>query len=321
MPSASTSKAPADASQGLSVSTRSEGYAGCYWSGAGNAGIDRAPVDPKRLSKRDREALSLFVDEMTAAREQRGWTQADLAREANYSESLVGMVETYRRAPTRALALALDKAFGTPDTFRRLEARLRNLPFPAAFRPFAQYESEAVALSIFEHSVVPGLLQTVDYMRAVLGTRPNTTEDEIEDLVSGRLARQLVLTRDDPPAPQVWALIDEGALHRPVAPPAAMHDQLSHLVAMSHRPNVTVQVIPYTAGGHIGLIGAFTIADRGAGPSIVNVEDIADGRVIEDAPTVSVVALRFTSLRDDALPRGASRDLIASVAERWTQTP
>src|SRR5205823_7882045 len=151
-------------------------------------------------------------------------------------------------------------------------------PYTTLFRS----ETEATALYVFEHSLVPGLLQTPAYARAVLATRPNTAEDEIDNLVAARLARQAVLTRDDPPAPLLWTLIDEGVLHRPVAPAEVMHDQLMYLVQMSRRPNVTIQVVPYSEGGHTGLLGAFTIADLNGSPGTVNVEDITDGRVFED---------------------------------------
>ena len=273
------------------------------------------------VRERDTAALSLFADELRAAREQRGWSQADLADQIPYSLSTISMVEALHRVPTRDLAVHLDKTFGTPGTFTRLEARLRDLPFPASFRPFAAYEAEATALYVFEHSLVPGLLQTSEYARAVMATRPNTAEDEIDNLVIARLARQSVLTRDDPPAPLLWALIDEGVLHRPVAPAEVMHDQLLHLVAVSRRPNVTVQVVPYSAGGHTGLLGAFTIADLGGSPGTVNVEDITDGRVFEDPGMVSRVTLRYKSLQSEALPKGASRELIARVAEeQWKGT-
>jgi Domain of unknown function (DUF5753) len=90
---------------------------------------------------------------------------------------------------------------------------------------------------------------------------------------------------------------------------------------MSRRPYITVQVVPYSAGGHTGLLGAFTIADLGGSPSTVNGEDIADGRVSEDLSTVSRVTLRHKSLQSEALPKGASRELIARVAEeRWKGT-
>jgi transcriptional regulator with XRE-family HTH domain len=271
------------------------------------------------LSERDRESVSLFVDEMKAAREQRKWPQAELGRQAGYSESAIAMAESYQRPPTASLAKALDKAFGTPGTFARLERRLRNLPFPAAFRSFAPYEAEAATLRMFEHSLVPGLLQTPEYARAVLETKPNASDDMIDEYVLARLARQSVLTRDDPPAPVVYALIDEGALHRPVAPPPVMHDQLSHLGEMSRKPHVTIQVVPYDAGGHSGLLGAFVIADRAKDGSIVFIEDVTGGRVSEDAATVAEVALHFDALRSEALPKSASRTLMESVARKWKE--
>jgi transcriptional regulator with XRE-family HTH domain len=116
----------------------------------------RKQTSPVR--ERDSAALSLFADEMKAAREQRGWSQADLADRLPHSLSTISMVEALHRAPARDLAAQLDKAFGTLGTFARLEARLRDLPFPASFQPFAAYEAEATALYVFEHSLVPGLL-------------------------------------------------------------------------------------------------------------------------------------------------------------------
>lgn len=86
------------------------------------------------LSERDRESASLFVDEMRALRGQRSWSQAELGDRAGYSESAVAMVESYQRPPTKSFAKAMDRAFGTPGTFERLERRLSNVPFPAAFR-------------------------------------------------------------------------------------------------------------------------------------------------------------------------------------------
>ncbi|HXL91796.1 MAG TPA: Scr1 family TA system antitoxin-like transcriptional regulator [Streptosporangiaceae bacterium] len=105
-----------------------------------------------------------------------------------------GWQRTWRRAapPSKDLAKALDKVLatpgftegqrGTPRTFRRFAAKGRNLPFPSSFRSFAPLEASAVALYVFEHSFVPGLLQTEALARAVLATRPNTTDDEIANL-------------------------------------------------------------------------------------------------------------------------------------------
>jgi transcriptional regulator with XRE-family HTH domain len=223
--------------------------------------------------RKDRDALAWFADELRAHRMAHGWTQADLAAKISYSESLIAQVETCRKAPTAELARALDRVFatpgftedtpeapGTPGTFGRMLVRLRNLPFPASFRSFAPHEAEATALYTFEHSLIPGLLQTQEYARAILETHPDVTEDVVRERLTGRLSRQAVLDRDDPPPPVVCALIDQSALNREIGGPAVMREQLVHLAAMSRRPNITVQVIPNT-GAHLGLLGAFTVAD------------------------------------------------------------
>lgn len=281
----------------------------------------------------DRDALALFADELRAYRAARGWTQAELASKVRFSESLIAQVETCRKAATPELARALDRVFGTPGfnenpetgewaqgTFSRLARKLRELPFPASFRSFAAYEAEAVALHVSEHSLVSGLLQTEAYMRAVFATRAGTTEEEIDEQVRGRLERQAVLFRADPSPPMLWALGDEGILYRPVGAAPVMYDQLMHLVELSRRPNISIQVVPYGAGGHTGLLGAFTVAEMANRDAIVFSEDIADGRVFEDDAMLSQVTLRFKSLQSEALPKGASRDLIARVAEeRWKE--
>jgi hypothetical protein len=193
------------------------------------------------------------------------------------------------------------------------------MSFPESFRTFAEHEANATVLRWFEHSLMPGLLQIENYARAVLSTKPGATEAEIEADVAGRLARQQILTRDEPPWPRLYALLDEGVLYRPVAPDPVMHDQLVHLVELSRWPHITIQVVPYAAGGHSGLLGAFIIAELPAEQSIVFMEDISGGRVAEDVAAVSEVGLRFEALRSEALPKAASRDLIAKVAkERWT---
>src|SRR5438477_6523362 len=141
----------------------------------------------------DRPALVLFAAELRAARQGAGLTRDELSAKVNYISSLIGMIETGRRVPSRDLAERLDEVFG-PDrgTFARLETGLRDLPYPASFRPFSAYEAEARSLRLFEHVLLPGLLQTSDYARAVLSTRPNRSADEIEELVTARLDRQVL---------------------------------------------------------------------------------------------------------------------------------
>jgi transcriptional regulator with XRE-family HTH domain len=273
-----------------------------------------------RKREHNSQVLSLFAAELKAQREAAGWTQDELASKMNYSASLIASIETEYRVPQPKFAEACDVVFGTPGTFTRLQRRLRDVPYPVAFLPFTGYEAQARTLRWYEHSLVPGLLQTEEYARAVLSTRPNTTREEVDELVVARLVRQEVLNREDPP--RLWMLIDEAVLHRQVGTVEVMRNQLAHLVELSGSPNITIQIVPYSAGGHSGLLGTFIVAEMGESgdsPTIVFLEDASDGRVAEDAATVSQIMLSFDALRADALPQGASRDLIEKVArELWS---
>jgi transcriptional regulator with XRE-family HTH domain len=262
---------------------------------------------------------ALFADELRAVRKQANLSRDELGARIGYSGATIGMVEAGHRAPPRGIGARLDEEFKLPGTFDRIEQRLRGIPFATAFRPFVPYEAMARSLRTFEHSFVPGLLQTEDYARAISATTPNSTEEEISRLVSARLERQLILERADPPAPLLWVLLDEGVLARPVADPPVMREQLKHLAYMAAKPHITIQVVPYAARGHSGLYGAFVIADLDDSPGIVFLEDVSHGHVSEDPDVAAAVTLVFDTLRSEALPKGASRDLIGRVAEeRWT---
>jgi hypothetical protein len=129
--------------------------------------------------------------------------------------------------------------------------------------------------------------------------------------------RQAVLSGEAPP--HLWGLLDEGVLRRNVGGAKIMRDQLHHLVTMSDRPQVTVQVVPYSAGAHPGTAGAFVIAGFDEAPSIVYLDTAATGQIVESPALVDEVTLVWEALRSEALPRAASRDLIAKIAEElWT---
>jgi len=144
------------------------------------------------------------------------------------------------------------------------------------------------------------------------------TEEEIEQLVAARLDRQRIFGRDRPPS--VWAVIDEAVLHRPVGGAKVMHDQLEHLAEMSCRPRASVQVIPAEVGAHAGLLGGVSIAGfADDAPGIVYLDTSDQGQTFKAPDVVARMFTIFDTLRSEALPRGASRDLIGKVAsERWT---
>jgi len=207
--------------------------------------------------------------------------------------------------------------YGTGGALVRLWPLVSREMLPGWFRPWIEIEREATALRSFEPLIIPGLLQTPQYARTLLAAQPAGTEDELEQLVATRIERQAILVRENPP--HLWCLLDEGALHRCVGGGKTMHDQLLHLEEAAHRPKVAIQVVPFEAGAHAGLLGAFVIASFDGAGDIVYLETAASGQVTETPSVVAEVTLTYDTLRSEALPRTASRELIMKVAEQeWT---
>lgn len=130
---------------------------------------------------------------------------------------------------------------------------------PAWFTDFVGLESSASLIRTYEVQVVPGLLQTEEYARAVtlLGHRGADME-EVDQRVRFRMRRKALLDRSDD-APKLWTVIDEAALRRPIGGTKVLHDQLVELREATQRPNVTIQVMPFGVGGHSAAGGAFSI--------------------------------------------------------------
>lgn len=264
---------------------------------------------------------ALFADELRAMRKHRGWTRDELGARINFSGSTIGNIESGLRAPTHDQAVLLDEAFETPGTFQRLEGRLRGVPFSSGFRPFPPYEAAARTIKTFQHTLVPGLFQTEEYALAMMEGYPDTTEQMVKDRVEGRMARQLILDREDPPPPRLWAVLDQQVLNRNIGGPAVMYRQMEHLADLAGRPRVTIQVIPADRP-HPGLLGAFVIAETGQPPAIVYLDSALDGQTVENADIAEAMSDMFDALRTEALTGGASLNLIEEAAQRWKeQTP
>jgi len=146
---------------------------------------------------------------------------------------------------------------------------------PQWFRAYVDLESAATLIRTYEGQFVPGLLQVEDYMRAVVGGgHLEDLPEEAEHRVQLRLGRQTLLERKD--APRLWAVVDEAALRRPVGGPKVMRAQLERLIEASKLPNVILQVLPFGAGAHPAMVGAFSVlrfADHEL-PDVVYVEHL-----------------------------------------------
>ena len=175
-------------------------------------------------------------------------------------------------------------------------------------------ESAASEIRIYEVSLIPGLLQTEDYARAVIKAgMVNSPAEDIERRVSLLMARQPAVIRDDPP--KVWAVLDEAALRRRVGGSGLMRLQLEHLLAQAALPNVAVQVIPFAGGAHPAMGRPFIILvfPERVDTDVVYLEDLTSALYLEDVAEVDRYNVFFNHLRATALSFDDSAALITSV--------
>jgi transcriptional regulator with XRE-family HTH domain len=185
---------------------------------------------------------------------------------------------------------------------------------PAAFETYVGLEAEASSLRTFQHHV-HGLLQTEEYARAMLRGAHVSDSDGVERLVALRMRRQDMLTKPTPI--ELWAVIDEAALHRRMGGGDVMRGQLAHLVEMADLPNVTLQVLPFAKGAHAGVIGAFTIIEfpEATDHDVVYVDSPAGNIYLEKDKDLRRYTLVFDHLRAAALPPDESLPFIEAIAQ------
>lgn len=264
------------------------------------------------------EDRMMFAEELKAARAKRGWSVADVGGRIGFSPSTIKNIESGQRPPTPQQAVLLDKAFDTPGTFARTERRMRGVPFSAGFRPFAPHEQEALTIKTYQHSLVPGQFQTEGYAVAILSTFPEINENDLKERLAGRMERQKILYREDPPPPRVWALLDEHVLDCNVGGPAVMHAQMMQLLELARMPRIHIHVIPADKA-HCGLTGAFVIAETSEPVDVVFFETVPGGHVVEDPDMAEFMSLTFDTLRMDALTGSASLAKIEEAVQLWQQ--
>jgi len=186
---------------------------------------------------------------------------------------------------------------------------------PQWFKAYVDLESAATLIRTYEGQLVPGLLQTEDYMRAVIGAHLDEPPEEAERRVALRMARQTLLTRPD--RPRLWAVIDEAALRRPVGSPEAMRGQLERLIAATKLVNVVLQILPFRAGAHPGMVGAFSILRFADGelPDVVYVEHLTSAQYLDRRDDVN----RYLHVMDRISMRAAPPDKTMDILHKILQ--
>jgi transcriptional regulator with XRE-family HTH domain len=268
--------------------------------------------------------------ELRRLREDAGLTYSEVAHRLEWSPSKLSRIETGQSRVNTGDVADLLEVYAVSDTATRealvqlaREARRRGwwtrYTDVLGTGAYVGLEAEASAIHTYESQFVPGLLQTEDYARAVIsGGQVRPDPDTVERRVAARMARHELLTRPDPP--EIWAVLDETVIRRPVGGPEVMRGQLHHLVEVGERPNTTVmlQVLPFSTGAHPGMNGPFVILSfqNPKDPPVVHLETATDGLYLEEPPDIERYTLRFSHLVARALGPNESRAMIADLAAR-----
>jgi transcriptional regulator with XRE-family HTH domain len=271
------------------------------------------------MARRDPETnpAAFLGDELRRARLAAGFSSQDaLAATLGFDRTVITKAETGERPPTVDVLAAWCQACRLPEElFTRLAglARRADGPVPSWFEGWLEAEGKAHTLRLWSPVLLPGLLQTAEYARALF-LAMGMDEEAAEEHVAVRLGRQEILDRPD--CPHLVVVLYGAVLHHLVGSPLAMHDALAHVAELSRRPNVSIQVIPVDTGANAGLGGSFCLATGDGSPEMLLMETVEDVTT-ETRSLVRRAASIFVRIQADALPRAASRALILEAAGQW----
>ena len=260
------------------------------------------------------------------SRETAGW-------EIRASESKISRMELGRVSFKERDVADLLTLYGVTDEEEREAwltlARQANTPgwwqregdiLPSWFQPYLGLESAAVLIRTYEVQFIPGLLQTPEYARAViLLGHGNAPPAEVERRVVVRMTRQQVLAREDPP--QLWVVVDEGALRRPIGGPEVMRAQLKALVDATKLPHVRLQVIPFNAGGHAAAGGSFSILrfPEQDLPDVVYVEQLTSALYLDKRDDIDHYAAAMERLAVEAERPDRTGDILGKILREFDE--
>ncbi|MER5357147.1 helix-turn-helix transcriptional regulator [Streptomyces sp. NPDC002785] len=270
--------------------------------------VNRKELDP------DKSPVARFGQRLRQLRDERGWTQDELAVRMGCSGTHISAVETGRRPPTPRFSASADKAFGTGDQLERQGRAVWNTAILEGFPEFVAHEVRAAEIRLFELGIIPGLLQTPEYAAAITTgavRRGAITEQQAEERLSLLARRQASLQRTPPPL--VYVVLDESCIRRPVGGPGVMAEQVDRLVAFAALPSTVVQVAPFDLGERRAFdlpVTLLTLADRS---QIAYTESAQQGRLERDMRFVQPLVTAYHQMQAEALSQAASVAVIEQV--------
>lgn len=271
--------------------------------------------------------------ELRALRENAGYTIEAAAVKMEISRAKYGRIE-YGQVSVRSLDVKqMCEIFGASaqltEALMEVARKTRekgwwhayNKVIPETFEMYVGLESAASRLEQYQSELVPGLLQTESYSAEVFRAHnPGTAEAVVERRVALRIKRQRILRRVEPPAADVTVVLNESILRRPVGGPAVMSAQLEHINHLGALPNLTVRVIPFSAGVNPGVVtGPFTILEflNPGEPPTIYTDGFTGDLYLEKKADVARYSDAFRQILSDSLNEEASRDLIAAAAKEY----
>ncbi|MFD8949013.1 Scr1 family TA system antitoxin-like transcriptional regulator [Streptomyces xanthophaeus] len=260
------------------------------------------PTDPTA------SPLVHFGREVRLERERLGISRKELAKAATCGYSLVAKIESGDRIPPREFAEACDRQFPHSNgRFVRLWPLVLRYAFPPWFRRYVELEEKATVVRMFNPQLLPGLVQTTDYARAVLRTgRPSN----LEDLVTARIERQRILHREQPV--RLWLVVNQAVLTHTVGGPDVMRAQLAQLRDLAEDPMHRVQIVK-DKGRHHGYHSAFGVLSFPEGSDVVHVDGFPRGYLLAEPDDLEKARGAYDLLTAMACPPDESADLIDST--------
>ncbi|MGY4740578.1 helix-turn-helix domain-containing protein [Streptomyces sp. ATMOS53] len=262
---------------------------------------------------------TFYGSELRREREEAGYSQEQLGEKVFCSGTYIGQFESASRRPQPDLSRLFDQVFGTGRHFERLCSLARKSKHADYFADAAELEKLAKTISEYAPMLVPGLLQTEGYARALISAAQRFEPHEtVEELLRARMERQAILS--GPTAPQLWVVLHEAALRVQVGGAAVMAEQLTSLVEVVRtNRRVLVQVLPFEAGADAFLNGTtihMTFADA---PAVTYTESAYTGQLVEEPALVAQYQRAYDLTRAASLSPEASLSLIESAAKDFAR--
>jgi transcriptional regulator with XRE-family HTH domain len=276
-------------------------------------------VPPRKDPDASASVPAFYGAELRFKREEADLTLERLAEGSYRGVSFLSQIERGERRMPLDLAQHVDEKLNTDGFFQRRceDARkARQGGHAEYFADIAEMEKFAESIEDWAPMIVPGLLQTRAYARAIVrAAMPRAAVDEVEEKVEARMGRANLFERDRPP--ELWAILDESVIRRRVVPPQEMAELLEHIAETIQRTRSVLQIVPETTAAHpfmMGMTRAMTFADA---PPLVYTESLHSGQLIDYPPLVKQYRGSYDLLRAAALPPEASLAMIEDAAEDY----